>query len=240
MHFLNHLKHSIKTLLYELKHIKSINYKKSYSQCGEDLIIKFIFDSLSITNPSYIDIGAHHPFIINNTALFYQNGSRGINIDPDPTLLDEFNKERTEDKNINVGVGIKKTSMELFIMNEKALNTFSKEDADNCVKEGLKIMDKKLVEILTIDEILKTYNDGKFPDILSLDAEGFDEAIIKSIDFKKNYPKVICVETITFSKSGKGVKKKDLIDYIINNGYLLYADTYINSLFIREDIWVNQ
>ena len=44
--------------------------KKSYSQCGEDLIVKFIFDILNIKNPSYIDIGAHHPNYISNTALF--------------------------------------------------------------------------------------------------------------------------------------------------------------------------
>ena len=50
-------------------------YKKiSFSQCGEDLIVKFIFDCLGINSPTYIDIGAHHPHYISNTALFYKNG----------------------------------------------------------------------------------------------------------------------------------------------------------------------
>jgi hypothetical protein len=46
--------------------------KVSYSQSGEDLIVRVYFDILGITNPTYIDIGAHHPYFISNTALFYE------------------------------------------------------------------------------------------------------------------------------------------------------------------------
>jgi hypothetical protein len=59
--------------------------KKSFSQSGEDLIIDFIFNALGISRPSYIDIGAHHPYYLNNTAIFYLRGARGINIEPDPS-----------------------------------------------------------------------------------------------------------------------------------------------------------
>jgi len=52
-----------------------LRYKKSYAQCGEDLIVKFIFDNvLKINKPTFIDIGANHPYIGNNTFLFYKNG----------------------------------------------------------------------------------------------------------------------------------------------------------------------
>lgn len=42
----------------------------SYSQCGEDRILAFIFRSLGIDKPSYLDIGAHHPYMLNNTMYF--------------------------------------------------------------------------------------------------------------------------------------------------------------------------
>jgi hypothetical protein len=54
--------------------------KVSYSQCGEDILIDFVFKQLKIENPSYLDIGAHHPFHLNNTYYFYKNGSSGVNI----------------------------------------------------------------------------------------------------------------------------------------------------------------
>ena len=82
-------------------HSQQLNqYKVSYSQKGEDLIIKHIFDGLGIVEPSYLDIGAHHPYHISNTALFYKNGSRGINIEPDPDLFVEINRVRKEDINL--------------------------------------------------------------------------------------------------------------------------------------------
>ena len=55
--------------------------KKSFSQCGEDLIVNYIFGLRGITKPTYLDIGANDPFYLNNTALFYINGCRGINIE---------------------------------------------------------------------------------------------------------------------------------------------------------------
>jgi hypothetical protein len=36
-------------------------WKKSYSQCGDDLILDFAFDILGIAKPTYLDIGAHDP-----------------------------------------------------------------------------------------------------------------------------------------------------------------------------------
>ena len=240
MKLINHIKHNLKIFLRERRNIESINHKKSYSQCGEDLIVKFIFDSLSIAKPSYIDIGAHDPFLISNTALFHELGSRGINIDPDDNLLEKIKAVRPEDINLNIGVGPEKSTMDLYIMSEKALNTFSKKEAENCVKEGLEIIDTKSVNILTLNEIINEYSNGIFPDFLSLDAEGFDFDILKSINFNQYYPKVICVETISFSKSGKGVKNHELIKFLESKGYLLYADTHINSIFVNKQTWSNQ
>ena len=237
MKLINHIKHNLKIFLRERRNIQSVYFKKSYSQSGEDIIIKFIFDSLSIAKPSYIDIGAHDPFLISNTALFNELGSKGINIDPDDNLLEKFKAVRPEDINLNIGVGPEKSKMELYIMSEKALNTFSKKEAENCVKEGLEIIDTKSVNILTLNEIIIKYNNGNFPDFLSLDAEGFDFDILKSINFNHYYPKVICVETISFSKSGKGVKNQELIIFLESKGYFLYADTHINSIFVKKEIW---
>jgi FkbM family methyltransferase len=212
--------------------------KKSYSQSGEDLIIKFLFDNLNIEKPSYLDIGAHHPFYINNTALFHEMGSTGINIEPDPTLFKEFPKYRENDINLNIGIGTEEGNADFFIISSPTLNTFSKAEAENYKNEGdYSITDIINVPINNLENILNKYYGGKFPDFLTLDAEGIDELIIKSIDYKDNFPTIICVETISFSTSGKGVKNTELIEYIIANGYIVYADTHINTIFIKRDIW---
>lgn len=212
--------------------------KESYSQCGEDLIVKFIFDNLNIVNPSYIDIGAHHPYYLSNTALFYKNGARGINIEPDPNLFQHFLKDRNEDINVNVGIGEKSEILDFYIISSPTLNTFSKEEAEKYSNEGnYKIQEIKKIEVLPLSQILNKINCDIFPQFLSVDAEGVDELIIAQIDFDKNFPLVICLETISFSTSGSGIKNTKLIKFIEDSGYLLYADTYINSIFVRKSIW---
>lgn len=214
-------------------------YKKtSFSQCGEDLIVKFIFDCLGVHYPTYIDIGAHHPYYINNTALFYENDCRGINIEPDPILFKEFLKYRKEDKNLNIGISDSDSELDFYIISTSTLNTFSKEEAENYALQGdFQIKSIEKIKVKTLKNVLDEYFNGVFPQYLSIDAEGVDEIIIKDIDFENNYPIVICIETISFSTSGNGIKNIKLIKYIESKGYLLYADTNINTIFVRKSFW---
>lgn len=209
----------------------------SYSQSGEDVIISFIFNAIGITKPSYLDIGAHHPFYLNNTALFYETGSTGINVEPDPSLIKEFIKYRKKDININVGISNRNSKLDLYIMNIPTLNTFSEEEAHRYEGLDIKIKEVREIDVISIYTLLDKYCNKKFPELLTIDTEGVDEIILKNIDYSKNSPIVICVETISFSTEGNGVKNVSLIEFIKSNGYLLYADTYINSIFVRENVW---
>lgn len=228
----------IKSWLKEL--YPAIRFKKSsYSQCGEDLIVKFIFDNIGIPHPSYIDIGAHHPNYINNTAIFYNKSVLGINIEPDPTLFKHFLKRRKNDININAGIGAKEELLDFYIMSTATLNSFSKDAAEDSIKEGYKIKAVKKIQVYPLKKIINQYANGKFPDFLNLDVEGLDMDILQSINYQ-NAPLVICVETISFSNSGKGVKDNTIINFLESKGYMVYADTYINTIFIKRDNWLNR
>lgn len=240
MKLINHLKHNIKIFLKERKNIESINYRKSYSQCGEDLIVRFIFDQLNIVIPSYIDIGAHHPYIISNTSTLYENGSKGVNIEPNPPFFDLFIKERPNDINLNIGISDKEQNLEYFEFNEPALNTFSTEEKENLLKEGKTLTATKIVSTNNLAFVIANYCNNLFPNFLSLDVEGYDMVVLNQIDFENNYPIVICVETISFSAKGNGIKNNELIDFLISKGYFLHSDTYINSIFVKKDVWDNK
>lgn len=213
--------------------------KVSYSQSGEDLIIKYIFDIIGLKKFKYIDIGAHHPYNLSNTALFYELGCRGINIEPDPASYENFVEHRKEDINLNIGITNKVGEQDLYIMNVPTLNTFSKQEAERCRLEGnYTIIKKQKIKTERIQNIIAQYANNRFPQFLNIDAEGIDELIINSIDFKENYPIVICIETISFSESGRGIKNTSLIEKIVNAGYLNYADTNINTIFVRKERWI--
>ena len=213
-------------------------YKKySYSQCGEDLIIDFLFETLKIKYPTYLDLGAHHPCYLSNTYRFYRTGSVGVNIEADPALIGAFKKIRPRDQNINVGIGPKAGFLDLYVMSVPTLNTFSLEEAERFKKEsGFEIIKKVSVEVLTFDKIVSTYCQN-IPDFVSLDVEGLDLEIIKSIDFKTIRPKFFCIETVSYSETRGGVKNLEIDKIFYENGYFKYADTFINSIYVDKQIW---
>lgn len=213
--------------------------KFSYSQSGEDLIIQYICGQLGIKNPSYLDIGAHHPFLFSNTARFYLQGSRGVNIEADPDLFGNFIIHRTQDINLNIGIGPKSKTIPFYVMSPPTLNTFSFLEVKKIQSENKNIKLKSItkIKVVTVNSILKKYFSKKTLDILFIDVEGFEDKILKSLNFKLYKPTIICVETISYSETGHGIKNWGLIKFLINQGYLQYADTYINTIFVQKNIW---
>lgn len=213
-------------------------FQKCYSQCGEDIIIKFIFDDLGIRQSSYIDIGAYHPKKLSNTQLLYENGSRGINIEPNIELFKKFQKFRKKDINLNIGVAAQKNEMNFYVMSVPTMSTFSKKEATELVaKHNFKIITIKKIKVDTIKNIIDNYWGGTFPELLTIDVEGLEEEILRSIDYKNNFPIVVCIETISYSTTGRGIKDNNFIKFLVNKDYMIFADTYINTILVRKDLW---
>jgi hypothetical protein len=61
--------------------------------------------------------------------------------------------------------------------------------------------------------------------------------VLQTLDFQDIFPLVICVETIRGSPNHKSEKRTDIIDFLKSKVYFVYADTYINTIFVRSDIW---
>lgn len=214
------------------------HWRPSYSQCGEDSILAFIFRSLAIDKPSYLDIGAHHPHMLNNTFIFYTQGGRGINIEPDPDLFPVIARARPKDTNLQIGIGSERGEVPLYVMDVPTLNTFSEREARKyCQESGHRIKKVVPVQVDTISNTINYYNGGVFPDLLTLDAEGMDEIILDSIDFTKTKPLVMCVETLEYTRGGRPQKNSTIAEKLSRDGYFAYADTYINTIFVLRDCW---
>jgi len=211
--------------------------KKSYSQCAEDLLIQYIFSLRGIRKPSYIDIGANDPFFLSNTALFYKNGSRGINIEANPQLMKQFYKSRPKDINLNIGISDKEDELDFYIMADNTLSTFSKSESDFMISGGKSLEAIKKIKLTTIANVLEKYSNNQFPDFLSIDVEGMDFQILQSINFEKSKPKVICVEAAEYSPVGAGARRIELIDFLVSKGYYEYANTNLNAIMVDRKFW---
>lgn len=237
---LNTLKYLLLPKLRQLQRNHSKNFKSSYSQCGEDLVLQQLFMVLGISKVSYLDVGAHHPTYLSNTYLFYENGGKGVCVEPDPYLFKAFGKKRPRDTHLNCGVGIVSGEADFFVMSTSTLNTFSKEEAERYQSYGQqRIMKTIRIQLETINEIIRQ-NFEKSPNLISLDVEGLDYLILQNFDFKKYRPEVFCLETLSYTEDKSERKLTEIIELMHANGYLTYADTYINTIFVDANVWNNR
>ncbi|MBL0133474.1 MAG: hypothetical protein IPP79_05415 [Chitinophagaceae bacterium] len=133
----------------------------SFSQAGEDQIVRYLFTSLNISRPTFLDIGTNDPIIGNNTYSLYLRGSRGVCVEPDNRLCDKIKRVRPEDILLRMGVGLEANGeADLYVFPDKyhSWNTFSKNDADKKVYEsGIKVLKIDKVPLITINEIVNLY-----------------------------------------------------------------------------------
>lgn len=219
----------------------------SYAQFGEDLIMHHLFYQLDIRHPSYLDIGANEPKAISNTYLFYERGSRGVLVEPNPVLYKKLKQQRPLDTCLNIGIGLKvegEADFYVFPKNANGLSTFSESDAKYWGETGMKgrgkIPYEKVIKmpLVPVNTILEKYFAGKAPDFISLDVEGLDLEILQSMDFEKYRPILFCIETLMYDENQRTFKNEALINFMLSKDYFVYADTRVNTIFCRKDILI--
>ena len=202
---------------------------KSYSQEGEDMILRRIFEKQS--TGFYIDVGAHHPKRFSNTYFFYKKGWNGINIDAMPGSMKPFARIRSRDLNVEKPISSKKQVLTYFAFNEPALNGFSKELSKE--RDGLntfKIEFTKEIETVTLEEVLdENLASNQVIDFLSIDVEGLDFDVIKSINIQKYRPRVILVEILGSSLSD--MHQDPIYDFLFKEDYTLHAKAVNTVIF---------
>jgi hypothetical protein len=201
---------------------------ETYSQHSEDLMILNLCKLLKLDQPSYLDLGAHHPTNISNTALLYQRGSRGMNVEANPLLIDAFHKERPEDKNICVAVDVKQHRVPFYLVDDHSgLNSLK---SDSFAQHGVKHQKEIVVQTMTINGIVDIYNQGHFPDILLTDIEEMDIPILDSGDFSKSKPKIICSEI----RPHEGPIAKEILK---KKGFTFLCRMISNLIFVQEELF---
>jgi FkbM family methyltransferase len=210
--------------------------KLSYAQQGEDIVLwQILRGALGIERPTYLDIGAHHPVFNNNTFYFYERGARGVLVEPNPALHGVLEQIRPGDALVRAGIGVTaQTEAEFFVIGgseDGQLNTFSREQAETLVKRSngrYSIAQVLKIPLLNLNELMRKHWNGP-PNLLSIDTEGFDLPILRSLDFKRMRPDVICAETLEIG--GRRVLP-EILQLLTQHGYEVRGGSFVNTIFI--------
>jgi FkbM family methyltransferase len=192
-----------------------------YSQWGEDIVLSGLFADQQ--EGFYVDVGAYHPMHYSNTHLLYKKGWRGINIDPNPSSIALFNMHRGRDVNLNYGVSREAGEHPYFIFNHQSCNTFSEAQKELMQKKSfIRHIETKPIPCVPLQQILDTHAKDTRIDFLNVDVEGMSMEVLQSLDWKKQSPRVICVEDDDFDP-GKPGFGSEIFRYLTERSYVLHS-----------------
>ena len=165
-------------------------------------------------------------------------GARGVLVEPNPQLASVLRRKRPRDTILQCGVGVGEAKgADYYMFDSHTLNTFSQSEALRYSAMGEKQLGAIRIDLKNVNEILELVS---HLDFINLDIEGLDLEILKGIDWDKYRPATLCVETITYETEKEPEKLEGIHSYLSSLGYKVYADTFINTIFLDgriEGLW---
>ncbi len=197
-----------------------------FGQFGEDAVLQNLIDPPPGFEGFYVDVGANHPLYLSNTHAFYRAGWRGINIEPNPEAIELFRRHRPRDINLNLLIG-PAGEAEYYSFAASTYNTCDAALARSYQEQGIALRERRRLEMVPLAEVFARHLPPGVPgiDLLTVDCEGMDLEIVKTIDWAAQSPKWIVIEDRDLAP------ETEIVRYLRGCGYELAAWVSLSKIF---------
>lgn len=198
-----------------------------FSQTGEDeLILKWLPEQHGL----YMDIGAGQPVCGSNTYYFYKKGWEGICVDPIRDNFRMLKLIRRRDTIMQVLVSSRKGKKNFYQFVPYEYSTMVPSIAEKLKDtKGVRFKHALPLEVIPLSKFAPAMN-PLLPTLLSIDVEGADLEVLKSNNWSKSLPRVICIEELEYSLKNKSLIRSFLEDL----NYHLVDRTLLSSIFVHS------
>ncbi len=210
------------------------NAEGYYSQCQQD---KFLYENFfqNKKNGVFVEIGAHNGIAHSNTKFFEDIGWAGLCIEPNPEVFEELKKNRTS---ICVqGCVSDKPGTASFLKVSGApeqlsglMDKYEPDHLKRVFREVTEPGSKGSVEVINVECFLLNdlleKNKMYRVDFLSIDTEGGEFEIVKSIDFDRFDIEFIDVEN--------NFNTQEIRSFLASKGYELVTNTGWDDIFRKK------
>lgn len=206
-----------------------------YAQWGEDVVLEQFLAGLKPQDGCYIDVGCFHPKKYSNTWRLYRAGWRGINVDVDRVKLDVFELVRPQDENVCCAIGDAPGEATLYSFGHySVLSTLDPKKAAEYRDLGYPCVERP-VRVRTLTDVYTSSRFTRRPiALLSVDVEGHEEWVLRSLDFARHRPRLILCEfhVPTLARMQEDAKYRLLAGEL---GYELVNWTGLTAFFIDRN-----
>lgn len=201
----------------------------SYAQNLEDVILWRALKQ--VTNGFYIDVGANDPAHDSVTKGFYEQGWRGINIEPMDEYYRKLCEDRIRDINLPILVGATNSEAAYFEIPSSGLSTMDRKIAEAHEKNGWQVVEKTR-SLRTLADICNVHKVGEVH-FLKIDVEGAEKQVLLGMDFSRYRPWVVLVEATAPQSQNVNYQSWEYI--LADNKYQYVYFDGLNRYYLAEE-----
>ena len=198
----------------------------TYSVTGEDRVIDYY-----VGYPErgfYVDVGCHYPAEKSSTMRLYRRGWRGLCIDANPDCIRGFRKVRPRDMAVVAAVSDQVGESVFTEFETSQISSLSAEFVAG--QDAALILSTRRVQTVTLTELcLRNRVPARF-DLLSIDCEGHDGEVLRSLDLDAFRPRVIAIEMHDYDLENP--QGNPIRTYLVERGYRLRAYATVNGYYV--------
>jgi FkbM family methyltransferase len=187
-------------------------------------------------NGIFIEVGSYNGKEFGFVWGLVKRGWRGILVEPIPSNIIKIRKNYINYKNIKI--------LEFAITDDKKpLHLYEGEQLSGKYKPK-KYYNHKIVKVKTM-KLSELCNSERIPrdfDLLSIDVEGAEEEVVNSFNFNTWRPKMVIIElTETKLQSIHAASHKRILISMLNKyKYVIVYKDWINTVFVRSDLYLTK
>ncbi|GGU39834.1 FkbM family methyltransferase [Actinomadura livida] len=209
----------------------------AYAGNAEDVVLMRAFAGRK--SGFFVDVGAGEPVSGSLTKnLVDVLGWRGVNVEPLPDRHARLQRARPGDVNLRVAIGDEPGTAEFFRIvpgrgkaGDGGLSTLRRDVLEGHLADGWR-HEQLHVEVVTLETVLAAHAEPGF-DLLKVDVEGAEAAVLRSADLQVWRPRVIVVEA-TFPLSSRP-SHQEWEPLVLAAGHELALFDGLNRFYARDD-----
>lgn len=200
----------------------------SYAQNFEDVMLHRALRD--VTRGFYIDVGAQDPVVDSVSMGFYEEGWRGVHVEPVPVYAERLRTQRPDEVVVQAALDAHRGTLRFHEIRGTGLSTANPVVAARHRESGQSVHEID-VACLTLSEVMAPYADI---DVhwLKIDVEGCEKAVLQGWTSAVR-PWIVVVEsTLPLSQIASHREWEDLV---LAHGYTFAYFDGLNRFYIRTD-----
>jgi FkbM family methyltransferase len=210
---------------------------KSFAQAGEDLKLGELIGGVRW----FVDIGAHDGISGSNTLYFALRGARGICFEPcreTYTKLNWLYGLNWRVKRLNCGIS--DVSRRAEIISADFCSYLPETEDPGPRRENVTVFGKEQVTLLRFEDAVSGITLPSVCDLLSVDVEGHELNVLRSIPFERYTFRAIVVETHLIDDDDNCIwRHRDLAELealLAERGYDPVHRSWVNTIYLHKSV----